>query len=75
MHRSVAFDGAAIGFATRGPSKQGWGRPLNSKKAHYFYEGRSLCMRWMFFGAVELGMDDHTDNCMACRKKLEKRAA
>ena len=56
------------------PPKQGWGWPLNSKKAHYFYEGLAMCGRWMFFGAVEQGNDESCDNCAACKKKLAKRA-
>jgi hypothetical protein len=57
------------------PPKVGWGWPSNSKKAHYFYDGRSLCMRWIFFGAVEQGKDDSCDNCVACKKKLAKHRA
>jgi hypothetical protein len=35
------------------PIKRGWGWPTNSKKAHYFFDGRSLCGKWGFFGDVD----------------------
>lgn len=47
---------------------QGWGVPANTKKAHYFINGRSLCSRWMFLGWVEDNRHDHPDNCKACIK-------
>lgn len=53
--------------------KEGWGFPLNSKKAHYFVGTRSLCMAWMFFGRLEQGNDASGDNCKGCRTRLEKR--
>jgi hypothetical protein len=53
---------------------QGWGVPLNTKKAHYFVNGRSLCSRWMFFGWLEDSHHDHPDNCKACMKARAKPA-
>ncbi|MCX9083198.1 MAG: hypothetical protein OIN87_00165 [Candidatus Methanoperedens sp.] len=50
--------------------RKGWGFPLNSKKAHYFVDGRSLCGKWMFFGVLEQGNDNSLDNCTACKKAL-----
>lgn len=52
----------------------GWGWPSNSRKAHYFNAAtsRSLCGKWMFFGALE--PDDakpSRDDCVVCRRKLE----
>lgn len=54
---------------------EGWGFPLNSKKAHYFIEGRSLCGKWFFMGELEEGNDESSDNCTACKKALTKRRA
>ncbi len=55
--------------------KEGWGFPLNSRKAHYFVDSRSLCGKWMFFGNLEQGNDESPDNCTACKKALHKRRA
>ena len=49
---------------------EGWGFPSNSKMAHYFRDGRSLCSKWGFWGALETGNDESADNCVACRRKL-----
>jgi len=53
--------------------KEGWGFPLNSKKAHYFVDGRALCGKWLFFGNLEEGNDNSPDNCTACKKAVERR--
>lgn len=53
--------------------KEGWGWPINSKKAHYFVDSIALCGGWMFGG--ELESDDKgnsPDDCKSCRKKLTK---
>lgn len=51
-----------------------WGWPLNSKKAHVFYDGRSLCMKWLFFGAADeikaIPDSQGPDDCAVCYKKL-----
>lgn len=55
---------------------RGWGWPMNSRKAHYFEAGRSLCGRWMFWGRDLL--DDvarSPDDCAACWKALVKRGS
>jgi hypothetical protein len=53
--------------------RRGWGFPVNSRKAHYFTSsGRSLCGRWVFFGALEDSRHDHTENCADCRKRRAK---
>ena len=54
---------------------EGWGWPLNARKAHYFLEGRSLCMRWMFFGTLVPDPADKTspDDCKTCTKRLKQR--
>lgn len=51
---------------------RGWGFPLNSKKAHYFINGQSLCHKWLYLGALEDTNDDSPDNCAVCRRKLLK---
>lgn len=52
--------------------KKGWGFPRNSRKAHYFIGIMSLCNKWMYFGSVEDSNDNSPDNCVLCRRKLEK---
>jgi len=54
-------------------AKEGWGWPANSRKAHYFVDGLSLCGRWGYFGEVEQGNDDSPDNCAVCKRLLKKR--
>lgn len=53
--------------------KEGWGFPTNSQKAHYFIAGRSLCSKWMYFGELEQGNDNSSDNCIACKRALAKK--
>lgn len=53
---------------------EGWGWPINSRKAHYYIGGMSLCRKWMMLGGnLEQGNDDSADNCKACKTKLAKR--
>jgi hypothetical protein len=53
---------------------EGWGFPLNSRKAHFFDQSkRSLCGNWAFFGKLENARHDHPINCMACMRKRETR--
>lgn len=58
-------------------AKEGWTWLANSRKWHYFVDGRSLCRRFMFFAepksGYEQGNDDSPDNCQACLKQLNKR--
>lgn len=58
-------------------NNEGWTWLSNSRKWHYFVDGRSLCKKFMLFSTsgLEQGKDDSPDNCMACRKALEKRKA
>lgn len=55
-------------------NKEGWTWLSNSNKWHYFRNNTSLCNRFMLLavGDLEQGNDASPDNCMACRKKLEK---
>jgi hypothetical protein len=62
-------------------SNDGWGWPLNSRKAHYFVDSRSLCRNWMFFGSnrtqnQRMGEEPGEDDCKACfraAKKMKER--
>ena len=50
-------------------TKEGWGWPLNSRKAHYFREGRSLCHKWMFLGEPTENQGERSpDDCKACSR-------
>jgi hypothetical protein len=55
-----------------------WGWPLNSRKAHVFVDGRSLCGNWLFFGAdkqehcEDLGGEPRKGDCRACWRKAKK---
>jgi hypothetical protein len=55
-------------------SIEGWGWLYNSRKWHYFRDGRSLCHNWLGLGLgkLEQGKDDSLDNCKACRGRLIK---
>lgn len=60
---------------------EGWAHPINERKAHYYVDGRSLCMRKGFFGEPEepqaLGDAPRADDCKACwraRAKVEGKA-
>jgi len=52
----------------------GWARPAGSRKWHFFQDGRSLCLRWGWFG--ETSPDGETypleDDCAACRRRVEE---
>jgi len=59
-----------------GENMEGWYRPSNSRKWHYFKEGMSLCgkwalLRWKSVG-YEYGNDNSPDNCASCRRRLLK---
>jgi hypothetical protein len=53
-----------------------WGWPLLSRKAHVFYDARSLCGKWLFTGSKpedvieKAPVDRGPDDCAACHKKL-----
>jgi hypothetical protein len=57
-------------------AKEGWTWIIGQRKWHFILEsGRSICGRFWMPGNPELeqGNDDSADNCVACRRKLEKR--
>jgi hypothetical protein len=51
---------------------RGWGWPGLSKKSHYFIEGRSLCGKWIFMGALTTVDFKSPDDCADCRRRLTK---
>jgi hypothetical protein len=54
--------------------KRGWGKPVVSRKWHYFADGdgMSLCRKiGFYFGVLEEGNDASRDNCAECRKRLK----
>lgn len=55
--------------------EEGWTYLTNSRKWHYFIDGRSLCGKFLLLVIPELeqGNDNSPDNCMTCRRELEKR--
>jgi len=59
--------------------EEGWWKPSQSRKYHYFVEGRSLCGSWGFPNYDELAEDITTitapqsDDCVVCFRKLLKR--
>lgn len=53
--------------------KEGWGWPVQARKAHYFVNMRSLCDAWMFTGKLYPPEFSSPDDCKACTRKLAKR--
>lgn len=61
-------------------SPTGWAFPGNSRKAHYFgADGMALCGKWANLGmpaeAHEPDTGPSQDDCVACRRKLDKGGA
>lgn len=60
-------------MATR---SEGWAHPINERKAHYYREARSLCMRKGYFGEPEepqaLGAAPSDTDCKACWRARAK---
>lgn len=55
---------------------EGWTWIIGAPKWHYILaDGRSICGRFWMPGKPELeqGNNDSADNCVTCRRKLEKR--
>jgi len=67
------------------PQGEGWGRPPEVSKPHYFVNGDALCGKWSYRGYVGVVLDDprindrtYADNlggCRECRKQLRGRVA
>ena len=54
---------------------EGWMRPTNSKKWHYFREMQSLCRKWGVFAHPFEGYEadmQSPDNCRECARRREK---
>lgn len=55
------------------PKPQGWARPANSRKYHYFVGAMALCHRWAFLAPdLDDTNDDHAENCAACKREIVK---
>jgi len=55
---------------------EGWGYPINSRKAHYFVDTMSLCRQYGFYRAdLAQGDDNSPDTCLKCMKIKAKRDA
>lgn len=60
--------------------KEGWGGLINSRNAHFFRDGKSLCCRWACFGEPiwesnqTLGARPakNSGTCVKCWEKREK---
>ena len=57
------------------PSAEGWDYLQNTRKWHYFVNGRSLCGKWLGLGLrnLVLGNGNSPDNCAKCVKRLKKK--
>ncbi len=54
-------------------AKEGWTWLWNTRKDHYFREGRSLCGRWLCLGDALLPNEPSEDEvCKTCRRKRQK---
>ena len=52
---------------------EGWQRPANSIKWHYFRKGKSLCDKWLFLNDYfNKDVGDSTINCKKCQTKRNK---
>lgn len=54
---------------------EGWLKPIQARKFHYFRDGRqALCGRWLLLanGNLEPETGPGPDDCAACRRKLDK---
>ncbi len=51
--------------------KEGWTWLINSKKEHYFRDGKSLCGKWACLGNDFTEYPDGTP-CATCLKKRKK---
>ena len=55
-------------------SDEGWARPSNARKFHYYVGGRSLCGKWFFLGEVDEDAGEPTaSDCKACAKSMVTR--
>lgn len=53
---------------------EGWARPANARKFHYYIGGRSLCGKWFFLGVVDEDSGESTSaDCKPCAKIMVTR--
>lgn len=60
----TARDGAA--------PNEGWTFLHNSRRDHYFVDGRSLCGKYAYFGPIDNKTNGNPE-CADCLKRLKKR--
>lgn len=59
-----------------GDGHDGWGWGPNSRKAHYFTGGLSLCRRWGYVGPLTQNQEgSRPDDCAECTRRLAKLRA
>ena len=62
--------------ATGSGPNEGWQRPGQARKWHYFRDGTALCNRWAWLGRAPLDQDTPgfgkgPNDCAACWRKRE----
>lgn len=53
--------------------KEGWVWLPNTKKVHYYVDGRSLCGKWAYLGRDYEAWSDSQDHCAECKKRKARR--
>lgn len=75
----VDMHGVAVQAVPKTPesdplTKQGWGFPTQSRRAHWFSAGRSLCGKWGYLGDLtkSQGVSEKPgpDDCTECHRRL-----
>lgn len=66
--------------ATAEQLPEGWGKPANANRWHYFRGARALCRRWMFMGDLEgddgkPGDDPRGMDCRQCWRARKREVA
>lgn len=54
---------------------EGWAKPLEARRFHYFRGGRSLCGTWEYYskdkGDYDTAVKNSPADCDACHRKLK----
>jgi len=51
---------------------EGWAAPVNTRRWHYFRDGRSLCGRWGYFGSLwDQSLQYVSKDCAECRRRRD----
>ena len=56
-------------------ARQGWGWPLNSRKAHFFVGFTALCGKFLYTGTLDEDDQATPDDCAECRRKRDAMLA